>query len=60
MAIGRPTKPLDVTPEEKEKLTMLVRRAANSRPTARASDVVIERPQSHGYELSASTNELPL
>lgn len=26
MAIGRPTKPLNVTPEEKEKFSMLARR----------------------------------
>jgi hypothetical protein len=45
MAIGRLTEPLDVTPEEKEKLTMLARRAASPRPTARAADVVIERPK---------------
>jgi hypothetical protein len=37
MAIGRPTKPLNVTPEEKEKLSMLARRPksagnGNARP----------------------------
>ncbi len=35
MAVGRPTKALNVTPEEKEKLTMLARRPKSGQALAR-------------------------
>ena len=34
MGIGRPTKPLDLTDEEREKLTMLARRPKSAQATA--------------------------
>ena len=41
MAIGRPTKPLNVTPEEKEKLSMLARRPKSAQATALRARVVL-------------------
>lgn len=41
MAIGRPTKPLNVTPEEKEKLSMLARRPKSAQAMALRARVVL-------------------
>lgn len=41
MAIGRPTKPLDVTPEEKQKLTMLARRPKSAQTIAMRARIVL-------------------
>src|ERR1700760_2471739 len=41
MAIGRPTKPLDVTFDEKEKLTMLARRPKSSQATAMRARIIL-------------------
>jgi transposase len=41
MAIGRPTKPLNVTPEEKEKLTMLARRPKTGQAMAMRARIVL-------------------
>ena len=41
MAIGRPTKPLNVTPEEKEKLTMLARRPKSAQAMAMRARIVL-------------------
>ncbi|HLI84314.1 MAG TPA: IS630 family transposase, partial [Bryobacteraceae bacterium] len=41
MAIGRPTKPLNVTPEEKEKLAMLVRRPKSAQAVAMRARIVL-------------------
>jgi hypothetical protein len=41
MAIGRPTKPLNVTPQEKQKLTMLARRLKSGRATAMRARIVL-------------------
>jgi transposase len=41
MAIGRPTKPLDVTEEEKAKLTMLARRPKSSQAMAMRARIVL-------------------
>ena len=41
MAIGRPTKPLNVTAEEKEKLTLLARRPKSSQAAAMRARVVL-------------------
>jgi transposase len=41
MAIGRPTKPLNVTPEEKEKLTMLARRRKTSQALETRARIVL-------------------
>src|SRR5215831_8965897 len=41
MVIGRPTKPLNVTPEEKEKLTMLARRRKTSQALAMRARIVL-------------------
>src|SRR5215467_7792903 len=41
MAIGRPTKPLNVTPEEKEKLSMLARRPKTSQAMAIRARIVL-------------------
>ena len=41
MAIGRPTKPLNVTAEEKEKLTMLARRPKTGQALAMRSRIVL-------------------
>lgn len=41
MAIGRPTKPLHVTAEEKQKLTMLARRPKSSQATALRARIVL-------------------
>jgi transposase len=41
MAIGRPTKPLNVTPEEKEKLTMLARRRKTAQALATRARIVL-------------------
>ena len=41
MAIGRPTKPLNVTPEEREKLTMLARRRKTGQALAMRSRIVL-------------------
>jgi transposase len=41
MAIGRPTKPLNVTPEEKEKLSMLARRPKSAQATAMRARIVL-------------------
>src|SRR5215510_3658604 len=41
MAIGRPTKPLNVTPEEKEKLTMLARRPKTGQALAMRARIVL-------------------
>src|SRR3954467_4833263 len=42
MAIGRPTKPLKVTPEEKEKLTMLARRPKTGQALAMRARIVLD------------------
>jgi transposase len=41
MTIGRPTKPLNVTAEEKEKLTMLARRPRSSQAVAMRARIVL-------------------
>jgi transposase len=41
MALGRPTKPLDVTAEEKEKLTLLARRPKSSQAMAMRARIVL-------------------
>src|SRR5882672_4055825 len=41
MAIGRPTKPLNLTPEEKEKLAMLARRPKSSQAIAMRARIVL-------------------
>ena len=41
MAIGRPTKPLNVTPEEKEKLTLLARRPKSAQAIAMRARIVL-------------------
>src|SRR5215467_8791727 len=41
MAIGRPTKPLNVTAEEKEKLTMLARRPKTGQALAMRARIVL-------------------
>jgi transposase len=41
MAIGRPTKPLNVTPEEKEKLTTLARRPKTGQALAMRARIVL-------------------
>jgi transposase len=41
MAIGRPTKPLNVTPEERQKLTMLARRPKSSQAMAIRARIVL-------------------
>jgi len=41
MAIGRPTKPLNVTPDEKEKLTMLARRPKTGQALAMRARIVL-------------------
>src|SRR3954452_17118019 len=41
VAIGRPTKPLNVTPEEKEKLTMLARRPKSAKALAMRARIVL-------------------
>lgn len=41
MAIGRPTKPLNVTPQEKEKLSMLARRPKSAQATAMRARIVL-------------------
>src|SRR6201992_1749059 len=41
MAIGRPTKPLEVSAEEKEKLTMLARRPKSSQAMAMGARIVL-------------------
>jgi transposase len=41
MAIGRPTKPLEVTQEEKEKLTMLARRPKSAQALAMRARIVL-------------------
>src|SRR5499433_3094066 len=42
MAIGRPTKPLNVTPEEKEKLSLLARRPKTSQAMAIRARIVLD------------------
>ena len=41
MALGRPTKPLNVNAEEKEKLTLLARRPKSSQATAMRARIVL-------------------
>ena len=41
MAIGRPTRPLNVTPEERQKLTMLARRLKSSQAMAMRACIVL-------------------
>ncbi len=41
MALGRPTKPLNVSAEEKEKLTLLARRPKSSQATAMRARIVL-------------------
>src|SRR6202021_128853 len=41
MAMGRPTKPLNVTPEERQKLTMLARRPKSSQAMAMRARIVL-------------------
>jgi hypothetical protein len=41
MPIGRPTKPLNVTPEEREKLTMLARRPKSTQAIAMRARIVL-------------------
>src|SRR3954452_1605530 len=41
VAVGRPTKPLHVTPEEKEKLTMLARRPKSGQALAMRARIVL-------------------
>jgi hypothetical protein len=41
MAIGRPTKPLNVAPEEKERLAMLARRPKTSQAMAMRARIVL-------------------
>ena len=41
MAIGRPTKPLNLTPAEKEKLTMLARRRKTAQALATRARIVL-------------------
>jgi hypothetical protein len=41
MAVGRPTKPLNVTPEEREKLSLLTRRPKTSQALAMRARIVL-------------------
>jgi hypothetical protein len=41
MVTGRPTKPLNVSPDEKEKLTMLARRPRTSQAMAMRARIVL-------------------
>ena len=41
MAIGRPTKPLNLTPEEKEKLVLLARRPKSAQAIAMRARIVL-------------------
>jgi len=41
MAIGRPTKPLNLTPEEKDKLSMLARRPKSAQAIAMRARIVL-------------------
>src|SRR5689334_23455122 len=41
MSIGRPTKPLDLTPQEKEKLAMLARRPKSAQAIAMRARIVL-------------------
>ena len=41
MAIGRPTKPLDVTPEEQQKLALLARRPKAAQALAMRARIVL-------------------
>jgi hypothetical protein len=43
IAIGRPTKPLEVTAEEKEKLTILTRRAKSAQAMVMRARIVLGR-----------------
>ena len=45
MALGRPTKPLNVTAEEKEKLAMLARRPKSSQAIAMRARIVLAVPR---------------
>ena len=41
MAIGRPTKPLNLTPQEKEKVSMLARRPKSAQSIAMRARIVL-------------------
>jgi hypothetical protein len=47
MGIGRPTKPLDLTAEEREKLTMLARRPKSAQAMAMRAADRLENPRLH-------------
>src|SRR5580700_8271674 len=56
MALGRPTKPLEVTVEKKEKLTMLARRPKSSQAVAMRARIVLGCAQ--GLSNRAVANKL--
>jgi transposase len=58
MALGRPTKPLNVTAEEKEKLTMLARRPKSSQAMAMRARIVLGCDE--GMSNTAVANKLHL
>ncbi|HLI84489.1 MAG TPA: helix-turn-helix domain-containing protein, partial [Bryobacteraceae bacterium] len=58
MAIGRPTKPLNVTPEEKEKLAMLVRHPKSAQAVAMRARIVLGRDE--GLSNGAVANRLQI
>src|SRR5215831_8632077 len=56
MSTGRPTKPLNLTPEEKEKLAMLVRRPKSSQAVAMRARIVLACAE--GLSNGAAANRL--
>ena len=56
MASGRPTKPLNLTPQEKEKLTMLARRPKSSQAVAMRARIVLACAE--GMSNSAAADKL--
>ena len=55
MAVGRPTKPLNVTAEEKEKLTLLARR-----PITKLRTWLARHPRYHVHFIPTSSLEVHL
>ena len=56
MATGRPTKPLNLMPQEKEKLTMLARRPKSSQAIAMRARIVLACAE--GLSNGAAANKL--
>src|SRR5215467_10575247 len=56
MSIGRPTKPLNLTPEEKEKLAMLARRPKSAQAIAMRARIVLACAE--GLSNGAAANKL--